>query len=120
MKYLFSVIICLFIFASCNEIDVKNKTTSDSAKDSLKWDSICKDYDKTKWTLDSIETGIKYKKLDSILNASGKPFLLYGGEKFYYCCTDYINDTIITPDGSLSITISKKAVYNHFGCDGIK
>lgn len=41
--------------------------------------------------------------------------IYYQGEIYYYC--DGINDTTVTPDGSLQVTIIK--VYNHFGCEGI-
>lgn len=48
------------------------------------------------------------------------PFIIYGGEKYYYCYSIRVDDTLVTPDGSLQIFHHKDEVYNHFGCDGIK
>lgn len=47
-------------------------------------------------------------------------FIIYHGDKFYYCGTTGSGpDTLVTPDGSLRITINKKITYNHFGCENI-
>ena len=60
------------------------------------------------------------KKMSSIAYENrNKPYIIYNGEKFYYCCMDYHNDTVVSPDGSLQIFISKRVIYNHFDCKDI-
>ncbi len=50
-----------------------------------------------------------------------KPYIIYQGEKYYFCFKTGSKqpDTLATPDGSLQIFISYRAVYNHFGCENI-
>ena len=48
------------------------------------------------------------------------PYIMYKGEKYYYCKIYYQIDTLVTPDGSLQIFNSSTKIYNHFGCEGIK
>lgn len=52
-----------------------------------------------------------------------EPYIVVGGEKYYYCGQTYDNniDTLSSPDASIQIihTITTVKVYNHFGCEGI-
>ena len=52
-------------------------------------------------------------------NNSGT-YIVYKGNKFYYCGTKYRIDTIFSPDGTLQIFNSSIKLYEHFGCTNMK